>query len=302
MNRLLKNALLITTCLNANASFAECDTDPELKLIRFTPSGLSAYVPKNTVINGTVYDGPENFDAIYDIIYKSQEIAFHISHQPEYFDYPFYENIKLPNINDTARLLRKECGDRICATAYPDLKNEGYANDVEFYYNNSITYDSASMEESKIGDVFVKSLFVDKSHCIAAEPDSLIYNGPSEIRAFYFDANSAVIPSKYYDNEKFKHFTSNVSRKNYNIIIEGHTGKNEIESVNGSEDYSISLSRKRAESFRDFLISDYGMNPDIQVDIQAKGTTLPVASSKNEEEAKMNHRVRAYIDTRSLKK
>ncbi len=301
MSKLLKNAFFITICLITNNSFAECNTDPELKLIKFEPSNLAAYVPKNTAINETVYDGPENFDAIYDLIYKTQEIIFHISHQPEYFEYPFHENLKLPNIGDTARLLKKECGDRICATAYLDLKNKGYTNDVEFYYHNSIAYDSATMEETEIGDEFIKSLFVDKSDCIAAEPDSLIYNGPSEIRGFYFDANSAVIPSQYYDNEKFKHFANNVSRKNFKIIIEGHTGENEIKSVNGSKDYSISLSKQRAEAFRDLLIENYGMDPSIQVDIRAEGSTWPVGFSRNEEEAKMNHRVRAYIDTRNSK-
>ena len=298
MNRLLKNALLITACLNASISFAECNTDPELKLIKFEPSNLAAYVPKNVVINKTVYDGSEDFDTVYDIAYKGQEITFYVSYQLKFFESPYYESIKIPNVSNTAKLLKKECGDRVCATAYLILNDQDSIHNDVFYYNDSISYSSKTMKENEVGDEFIKSLFVDTTKCMAAELDSLIYNGPSEIRMFYFDANSAIIPNKYYDNEKFKHFADFVSRNDYNIVIEGHTGKDEIKSSNDSEAYSIALSRQRAEAFRDLLIDKYDLNPDTQIDIQAEGSNWPVALSRNEEEAKMNHRVRAYIDTR----
>ncbi len=85
MNRLLKNALLINIYLIASNSFAECDTDPELKLIEFEPSGLSAYVPHDTVVNKEVNDGPEDYDSRYKILYKEKEINFLTS--PDNFPY-----------------------------------------------------------------------------------------------------------------------------------------------------------------------------------------------------------------------
>ncbi len=228
MNQLFKSALIVAVSLGASTSFAECNSDPELKLVKFPPSRLSAYVPKKTVINETVYDGPEDYDIHYNIQYKQQQIRVSLAAAdfPNYDDSPYNvsthkQTTQLTNVSPESKLIKLPCDDKICSSAY-----FGSNNSFNKGFTSIIRY-SQSAKEQSIGDEFVKSLFVDTSDCVAAEPDSLTYNGPFQIYLL-FKANSATLSDMSVHNPKMMgYFSQFVNRNNIKIHIEGHTDKTE---------------------------------------------------------------------------
>ncbi len=66
MNKsILKYILFTAIAFNINFSFAECNTDPELKLIKFEPSNLATYLPKESVVEEVVSDYSEYNEVTY---------------------------------------------------------------------------------------------------------------------------------------------------------------------------------------------------------------------------------------------
>jgi outer membrane protein OmpA-like peptidoglycan-associated protein len=73
------------------------------------------------------------------------------------------------------------------------------------------------------------------------------------------------------------------------LMIEGHT-----DSV-GSDESNLTLSQKRAEAVRDYLIQS-GISPDMIVATRGFGKTRPIASNDTEEGRSRNRRVEIIVD------
>ena len=301
MNKIaLKYILFTATAFNISFSFAECNTNPDLKLIEFSPSGLSAYVPHDTVVNKEVNDGPEDYDVRYKVLYKNKEINFLTNHDDFPYNRPLnYETVNLTNINDKAELIKVKCDNNICATAH-----FGSENFISKRYTSIIRY-SLPLSEVYIGDEFMTSLFItdNNSECPATKADSFIFNGPF-FAYVSFDINDATVTNEYYDNRKpitdryygkvdqLNYFTHFVNRENIKIKIEGHSDKTETQSEIGiNDDYSLDLSKRRAEAVKTLLIKEYGVNPKNIIEVKGQGSSQPVALSDTEEGQRMNARV-----------
>jgi OOP family OmpA-OmpF porin len=69
----------------------------------------------------------------------------------------------------------------------------------------------------------------------------------------------------------------------WTIIINGHTDSN------GSMEYNLDLSAKRAESVKDYLVSK-GINPE-RIQCNGLGKSKPLTSENDKESQKKNRRV-----------
>jgi len=74
-----------------------------------------------------------------------------------------------------------------------------------------------------------------------------------------------------------------IKRPSLRILIEGHADED------GSENYNMSLSMRRAQSVANFLISN-GISPN-RIDIQAFGESMPVVPGDDEDARAKNRRV-----------
>ena len=74
------------------------------------------------------------------------------------------------------------------------------------------------------------------------------------------------------------------SLKGQHFIIAGHTCDV------GSESYNLNLSRRRAESVKDYLMLQYGINPDILL-TEAYGESRPYDPRKTQAARTANRRV-----------
>lgn len=72
-----------------------------------------------------------------------------------------------------------------------------------------------------------------------------------------------------------------------NLIIEGHTDST------GSDSYNIGLSKRRAQSVRDYLVSQ-GVSSS-RLTVVGKGENFPIASNDTREGRAQNRRVEAYF-------
>jgi outer membrane protein OmpA-like peptidoglycan-associated protein len=68
------------------------------------------------------------------------------------------------------------------------------------------------------------------------------------------------------------------------VVLEGHTD------AVGTDDYNLSLSQRRAEAARQYLIQSFGLSPS-RVTAVGKGKLDPVASNESETERSRNRRV-----------
>ncbi|MBC2839308.1 OmpA family protein [Robiginitalea sp. SC105] len=71
------------------------------------------------------------------------------------------------------------------------------------------------------------------------------------------------------------------------IMITGHTDSD------GTNEYNINLAMKRAEEYKNHLIS-LGVSAD-KIDIQSKGESMPMRPNDTEENKRMNRRVEVHI-------
>ncbi len=102
----------------------------------------------------------------------------------------------------------------------------------------------------------------------------------------HFALNSDLIESKYdVEVEKFAEFMKN--NPNMKVTIVGHTDKR------GGYDYNMLLSKKRAESVKNRLVS-LGINAD-RIHTEGVGYTQPVVKGNNERAYRMNRRIEAKL-------
>jgi OmpA-OmpF porin, OOP family len=104
-----------------------------------------------------------------------------------------------------------------------------------------------------------------------------------------FDTGKTVIKPKYYDEIKK---VADFMKENPQVtaMIEGHT-----DSV-GNRKSNISLSKTRAASVRNYLISKFGISSD-RLKSAGYGPDKPIADNKTLEGRQQNRRVQAVIDT-----
>jgi OOP family OmpA-OmpF porin len=102
-----------------------------------------------------------------------------------------------------------------------------------------------------------------------------------------FDSDKAVVKDKY-KNEIKK--VSDFMKKypNTTAVIEGHT-----DNTNTAE-YNQKLSEARANSVRQYLINNFGINAS-RLTAVGYGLTKPIASNSTEEGKQKNRRVQAVI-------
>lgn len=72
--------------------------------------------------------------------------------------------------------------------------------------------------------------------------------------------------------------------KGKNIIIGGHTD------ATGSEQYNLTLSKKRAQSIKDYLVNKWGIAPT-QIEAVGYGTSRPISSGTSPADLQKNRRV-----------
>ena len=102
-----------------------------------------------------------------------------------------------------------------------------------------------------------------------------------------FDTNEADIKARYYDRLKeVADFMA--TYPGTTAVIEGHT-----DSV-GSAAYNLTLSQRRAESVRDYLIQNFNINPD-RLTAKGFGEDRPVASNDTKEGRSKNRRIQAVF-------
>ena len=73
------------------------------------------------------------------------------------------------------------------------------------------------------------------------------------------------------------------------IAVEGHTDSM------GAEEYNMNLSRRRAESVRDFLVANYSQLSGTQFTVRGMGESNPVADNGTEEGRAQNRRVEIIV-------
>lgn len=105
-----------------------------------------------------------------------------------------------------------------------------------------------------------------------------------------FDNDKAVIKPEYYNEVKdVAEFMKKYS--NTQAFIEGHTDSN------ASEDYNQKLSQRRADSVKNMLINQFGIDADRLIAI-GYGESKPVASNATADGRYKNRRVIAIIEER----
>lgn len=108
-----------------------------------------------------------------------------------------------------------------------------------------------------------------------------------------FDTDKADIKSIYHDDiQKVADFLKGYP--DTHAIIEGHT-----DSV-GSEKYNISLSQRRAESVKQYLVQNYSIDPS-RLEAKGYGESQTIADNETKEGRQMNRRVVAVISTNVTK-
>jgi len=107
-----------------------------------------------------------------------------------------------------------------------------------------------------------------------------------------FANDSAVITSEY-DSEIAVAAATMKDFPNVNAVIEAHTDSN------GTDQYNMSLSERRAEAVFKMLVDQYGVNPS-QLSSVGRGESMPVASNSTAEGRAENRRVELIMDDPSL--
>jgi len=105
-----------------------------------------------------------------------------------------------------------------------------------------------------------------------------------------FDTAKAVVKKKYHSEiKKVADFMK--AYPETNAVIEGHT-----DNV-GKETENVKLSQERANSIRQYLIDNFGINAS-RLTAAGYGPNKPIASNDTEEGRQKNRRVQAVIEKR----
>lgn len=104
-----------------------------------------------------------------------------------------------------------------------------------------------------------------------------------------FDTAKSIIKDKYSENiKKVADFMKKYP--DTNVVIEGHT-----DNV-GSENFNIQLSKARANSVRQYLIENFGIDAS-RINAIGYGPNRPIAQNDTEDGRQKNRRVEAVIET-----
>lgn len=109
-----------------------------------------------------------------------------------------------------------------------------------------------------------------------------------------FDFDKAVVKPKYHSElKKAADFLQD--RPGITIVVEGHT-----DSI-GTREYNLELSRKRAESVKQYLVEEFGIS-ESRISTEAYGESRPVADNKTDAGRQKNRRVEGVFPEVFLKK
>lgn len=288
---------------NFNYSFAECNTDSNLRLIKFPPTDLAIYLTPESTVEKVDHDSDEHPTIDYTVNYKGKPI-----HMRSIFNHPnnslgyypdTYKVLPLTNISDNAKLIKRQNEKEVYSFIDIDIEPENIdsVNQVFKSWSTSISFSSPDFDDP-IGDEFAKSLFIDKNDCLSVSPDSVIYNGPQKLYFSFLPDSSKFAKDPYSDisDRFYTRFSDYANRENLKVYIEAHADKTEV-GVNSEagQEYSLILSQRRAEEVRSVLVNKFGLNPDNIKEVKGFGMTKLIAPSDVEEGRKMNRRAIAYI-------
>lgn len=275
-------------------SFAECSTDPELKLVQFEPSSLSIYLPKESIVKKELSRYHEDEDEVtYNILYKNKLITLSNFHNINMFFMEQDEEVNDIEIRfnistDKAKILEKNCHDKSCSSQEAISGRVYQRRD----YSASFMYPLPMINEHDIGKEFMNALFIDNYKCISVEPDSIVNHGPFQID-IKFDSNSAAVLPQYHDN--IAAFAKFINENDVNVNIEGHRDITENRTGLDTAKNSLPLAEKRAEAIKNLLVKKYGVNLDKIKKIEGYGGSRALASNDTEEGRQINRRVQAYV-------
>ena len=160
----MKSILSIFLCfIIINTSVAKSDENQVLKITRFSPSNLAAYLSTNTAVEKRIYNTHNDYEVKYDVVYQSKPITLTIqsSHPLDLADFQgtSHKTVKLTNISNNAEIKKWECNDKICSYAIfssDDISGEGYSTTISY---------ALPMHDVHIGEDFMKSLFIEETNC-----------------------------------------------------------------------------------------------------------------------------------------
>ncbi len=162
-------------------------------------------------------------------------------------------------------------------TLYNILCQEMNYNPKHIYTENRVDRDPLSTEATKEGKALNNRVDI-----------MLFCSTPVRIRdlhiRFALDSDR-ILPAYRYRVKSFAKMLK--SNKKLKVTIIGHTDKQ------GSYDYNIKLSKKRAEAVKRALVS-YGVSPS-KISTVGKGYTEPVDSRNTQEAYKKNRRIEAVL-------
>ncbi|MDD5169025.1 MAG: OmpA family protein [Syntrophales bacterium] len=143
---------------------------------------------------------------------------------------------------------------------------------------------AAPMVEQKMGA---------ESAATAALQKQMLEKGRATIN-IEFDYDKSIVKPQYHKEiQKFADvMKANPSLK---VVIEGHT-----DNV-GAKNYNLRLSKKRAESVRDYMIKKFGVQGS-RLTAKGYGMSKPIASNKTAAGKKKNRRVEAVVVFNKIKK
>lgn len=102
-----------------------------------------------------------------------------------------------------------------------------------------------------------------------------------------FDTNKSVVRPAYH--ERIKEVADYLNRHaDVDAVIEGHTDSR------GSAEYNQSLSQRRADSVRQYLINKFGISPS-RLTAKGYGESKPIADNNTDEGLQRNRRVIAVF-------
>lgn len=132
-------------------------------------------------------------------------------------------------------------------------------------------------------NVSIKDISTQKeTEQLSSEKEIIIRPGAYVFQNIQFDYNSDVLLPSSYEYLDLILYTLN-KHPDWQIKINGHTDNN------GSEEYNLELSRKRARAVKDYLTSK-GISPK-RILCNGLGKTKPLALANDEESQKKNRRV-----------